>query len=107
MRRHRHRLDDLEAPPMLERRDPGAGGSHRGRIDFRHHNARLGFALGENTAPWVDHDGVTERIAAVLMMAALGRRQHETTILDGARAVEDMPMGVAGLVGEGRWAREE
>ena len=41
-------------------------------------------------------------LAAILMFAALCGRQHERSVLNGARAIEDMPVGFPGRPGEGR-----
>src|SRR5271156_3473215 len=42
-----------------------------------------------------------------LVGAALRRGKHETTILDRARAQQHMPVRLAGLLGKGRWYRQE
>ena len=67
MGRLRHRLDDLEAPAVLERRDARAGGADRGRIDLCHHHAGLGVALGDDPAPGIDDEGMPIGFAAVLV----------------------------------------
>ena len=46
-------------------------------------HARLGAALGNDLAPRIDHQRVAERVAAVLVPAALGRGEHEAAVLDG------------------------
>ena len=42
-----------------------------------------------------------ECLAAVLVLAALRRREHEGSVLDRPRADKHMPMRLAGLLGEG------
>src|SRR5580704_1073917 len=101
------RLDDLETPAMLERGNAGAGGAGGGRVDLGHHDARLDIALGEDPTPRIDHEGVPEGVAAVLVVAALRRREDVAAVLDGARAIEDVPMRLAGLLGERRRDRQE
>ena len=97
MRRLRHRLDDLEAPAMLQRRDARARGGDFGRIDLGHDHARLGAAFGEDAAPRIDDQRMAEGLAAVLVRAALRGREHEAAVLDGARAHQHVPMRLAGL----------
>src|SRR4029450_4243082 len=50
---------------------------------------------------------MTECLAPALMLAALRGREHETTVLDGARANEHMPVRFAGLAGKRRWNADE
>ena len=107
MRRLRHRLDHLEAAAVLQRRHAAARGRHFGRIDLGQDDARLGAALGEDAAPGIDHQRMAEGLAAVLVLAALRRREHEAAVLDGAGAIEHMPVRLAGLPGEGGRDGEE
>ncbi len=102
MGRLRHRLHHLEAPPMLQRRYLGARGGHGRRVDLRQDDAGLVAALGDDAAPGIDHERVTVGLAAVLMLAALRGREDEGAVLDGAGAVEHVPMGFAGLLRERR-----
>src|SRR3954465_3134972 len=44
---------------------------------------------------------MTEGLAAILVTPALGRREHESGVLDGARAHQHVPMRLPGLPGEG------
>ena len=48
-----------------------------GRIDLGEDHAGLGAAFGEDAAPRVDHQRMAERLAAVLVLAALRGREHE------------------------------
>src|SRR3954447_18748144 len=50
---------------------------------------------------------MAERVAPVLMATALRGGEYERAVLDGARAHEDVPMRLAGLLGEGRRDREK
>ncbi len=102
VRRLRHRLDDLEAPAVLQRGDSRARGRDLGRIDLGQDHARLGAAFGEDAAPGVDDERMAEGLAAVLVLAALRGREHEAAVLDRAGAHQHMPMRLAGLLGEGR-----
>src|SRR5215470_16387218 len=45
---------------------------------------------------------MTESRASVLVQAALGSGQHEAAVLDGARPDQDVPVGLAGLLGKRR-----
>ena len=45
---------------------------------------------------------MAERLAAVLVLAALRGGEHEAAVLDGARAHQHIPVRFAGLAGEGR-----
>ena len=83
-----------------------AAATSAGSISGQHH-ARLGAAFGEDAAPGIDHQRMAEGLAAVLVLAALRRREHEGAVLDRARADEHMPMRLAGLSGEGRRNRQE
>ena len=78
-----------------------------GRIDLGHDHAGLGAAFGEDAAPRIDHQRMAEGLAAVLVLAALRRREHEAAVLDGARAHQHMPVRFAGLPGEGGRDRQE
>src|SRR5450756_282083 len=49
---------------------------------------------------------MAEGLAAVLVLAALRGGEHEAAILDGAGAVQHMPMRLASLLGESRRDRE-
>src|SRR5512139_4072097 len=46
---------------------------------------------------------MAERIPAVLVAAALGRRKYKAAVFNGAASDENMPMGFAGLFCKGRW----
>src|SRR4051812_37380598 len=50
---------------------------------------------------------MAEGLAAILVPAALRRGEDETAILDGAGALQHMPMRLAGLPGESRGYGEE
>src|SRR5215470_3774419 len=50
---------------------------------------------------------MAEGCAAVLVHAALGGRKDEAAVLDGAGAIEYMPMRLAGLLGERGRHRDE
>src|SRR5258708_614547 len=100
VRRLRHRVDNFEASAMQERRNASPCGRDRGRVNFGDHNGGINAALREHAAPGIDDERVPKRIAAVLMAAALRRREDKATVLDRARAVEDMPVRLAGLLGE-------
>src|SRR5215510_9776390 len=50
---------------------------------------------------------MAESRAPVLMQTALGGREHVAAILDGARTDQDVPVGLAGLLGERRRDRDE
>src|SRR5690606_41709130 len=51
-------------------------------------------------APGIDHQRMAVGLAAALVPAALRRRQYEAAVLDGAGAVEHLPMRLAGLLRE-------
>ena len=89
-----HWLKHLETASMLERGDFAACRGHFGRIDSCQHHAGLGAAFGEHVAPRVDDKRVAVRLAPVLMLAALRRRQDEGPVLDGARPIEHVPNGL-------------
>ena len=107
MRRLGHRLDHLEAAAVLQRRDAAARGRDLGRIDLGHDHARLGAAFGEHAAPGIDDQRMAEGLAAVLVLAALRRREHEAAVLDRARAHQHVPVRLAGLPREGGRDGEE
>src|SRR5262245_4070108 len=50
---------------------------------------------------------MAEGRAAVLVQATLGRGEHVAAILDGARTDQDVPVGLAGLLGKRRRDRNE
>ena len=50
---------------------------------------------------------MAEGVAAVLVAPALRGREHERRVLDRAGAQQHVPVRLAGLLGEGRRAREE
>ena len=101
MSRLGHGFDDLEPSAVLK----GGNFCARGRdfrwIDRRKKHARLGAAFGQNATPRIDDEGMPECLAAVLVLAALRRREHEGSVLDRPRADKHMPMRLAGLLGEG------
>src|SRR5690606_12793960 len=57
---------------------------------------------GNHFAPWIDQHGMAPGAAAILMAATLSGGQNITLILDGPRAQEDLPVGGACGVSEGR-----
>ena len=101
MRRLRHRFEHLEAPPVLERRNLGARGGDRRRIDLRKDHAGLLAALGDDLAPRIDHDRMAERLAAVLVRAALRADpdliHHSEMLLAGAIGFENIASGIGGV----------
>ena len=107
MRRLRHRLDHLEAPAVLQRRDARARRRDLGRIDLGHDDAGLGAALGEDAAPGVDDQRMAEGLAAVLVLAALRGREHEAAVLDRAGAHRARANAPRRSAGEGRRDRQE
>src|ERR1700674_2657100 len=50
---------------------------------------------------------MAERLAAALMLAALRGGEYEAALLDRPRAVQHVPMGLAGRRGERRRNRQE
>ena len=68
------------------------------RIDLGHHHAGLGAAFRQHAAPGIDDQRMAEGLAAVLVLAALRRGENEAAVLDRARAVEHVPMRLAGLL---------
>ena len=60
MRRLGHRLDDLEAPAVMQRGNPRTRGGNLRRIDVGEDEARLGAALGEDLAPRIDDERMAE-----------------------------------------------
>src|SRR5262245_1626229 len=97
----RHRFDDLKPAAMLKGGDFRARSRDFGGIDRRQKDARLGAGLGQNAAPRICDEGMSECFPAVLVLAALCRREHEGAVLDRTRAHEHMPMRLASLLGEG------
>src|ERR1700722_3033031 len=97
-----HRLDPFEAPAVTERRNPCPRRHNLGRIDFSHHDTRLGAALGENAAPRIDDQRMAESVAAVFVPATLCRGEAEPAVFERAGALQDVPMRLASLSGEGR-----
>src|SRR5262245_12994505 len=100
VRRLRHRVDNFEAPAMQERRNASPCGGDRGRINFGDHDRGISAALREHATPGVDDEGVPERVAAVLVAAALGCGEDKATVLGRARAVEHMPVRLTRLLDE-------
>src|SRR5919106_4656160 len=96
-RRLRHRLDDFEAPAMLQRGDARTGGRDRRGIDLGHDHARLTAAFGDDATQRVDDDGMPEGLAAVVVRAALRGSEYEAAILDRAGVHQEVPMRLAGL----------
>src|SRR5262249_39575589 len=103
MRRLGERLDKFEAATMLKRGHAASRCGDLGWVDVRHDHAGLGAAFGNDAAPWIDDQRMTEGLAAVLTLASWPRAQHVAAVLDGARAVEHMPVRLAGLPRERRW----
>ena len=101
------RFNHLEAAAVLQRRHPAARLGDLRRIDLGEDHAGLGAAFGNDAAPRIDHQRMAERLALVLMQAALRGRQHIAAVLDSARAIEYMPVRLAGLPGEGRGDGED
>ena len=108
VRRLGHRLDQLEAPAVMQR-----GNARARRRDLRRIDRRRGSTPGSVPpsarilAPRIDHERMAESLAAVLVPAALGGGEHEAAVLDRACAHQNVPMRLAGLLGEGRGDREE
>src|SRR5258708_4186698 len=100
VRRLRHLIDNFQAPAMQEPTNASGGGRDRGGVNLGNHDGGVNVALREHAAPGVDDEGVPKRIAAVLVAAALRRREDKATVPDRARAVEHMPMRLPGLLGE-------
>ena len=86
---------------MLERGDAGAGFRRGRKIDLGEDHAGLLAGLGQHLAPRRDDQAMAESGAPVLMQPALGGGEHEGAGLDSAGADQHMPMGLAGLLGEG------
>ena len=72
------------------------------RVDLRQHHAFAFFAHRQHLAPGVHDHAVAPGSAAVFVRAALRGGQHVALVLDGARAQQQLPVGAAGGVGEGR-----
>src|ERR1700728_70857 len=96
------RLGQFKTPAVAERRNLGERRDDLRRIDFGNNHARLGAGFRENAAPRIDHERMAERFSPAFMAAALRRGENETTVFDGTRAKEHMPMRLAGLSGKGR-----
>src|SRR5262252_1132222 len=100
LRRLRHRVNNFEAPAVLERRDASPRGSNRRRVNVGDHDGGINAALSEHAAPRVDDERVPKRVAAVLVAAALRCGEDKAAVFDRACAVQHMPMSLAGLLGE-------
>ena len=92
---------------MAERRDHAPGVIDLGRVDLGRDDADLGAAVGQHLAPGVDDQGMTEGLASLGMLAALGGGADVTAVLDRPGAQKDVPVGLAGDAGEGRGHRQE
>ena len=105
MRRLRHRFEHLEAPPVLERRNLGARGGDRRRIDLRKDHAGLLAALGDDLQASADlaapaHWQVVSREAPALPAGieplskfvtgpeSLTLRLSQIGVVDGAQGAE-------------------
>ena len=101
------RLDQLEAATVIQRRHASARHGNLRRIDLGEDHARLGAAFGDDPAPRIDHQRMAEGVAPVLVPTALGGREHEAAVLDGAGAQQCLPVCAPGRAGEGRRHREQ
>ena len=73
MRRLGKRLDNLETAAVLQRRYFSARFGHLRGIDLGDDEARFGIGFGQDAAPRIDDQRMAEGLAAVLVLAALGR----------------------------------
>src|SRR5579863_2444097 len=91
---------------MLETWNLGARFYGQLRIDVGGKNTRLGPTLRQNLAPGTDDQAVSVGSPAIGVQAALRRRDHEGAILDRPRAQQNVPVRLAGGLGESRWRGE-
>ena len=87
---------------MAERGDFAACLGDIGEVDFGGDHAGRLAGIGQNLAPGRDDHGMAIGLTALGVGAGLGRRNDEGAILDRPRPLQDMPMGLAGDLGEGR-----
>jgi hypothetical protein len=92
---------------MIERRNATAGFGDLVRIDVCDDDTGGIARFGDNVAPGVDDHAVAEGVAAVLVLAALRRSDDEAAGFDRAGALQDVPVRLAGRVGEGCRDREK
>ena len=76
-------------------------------VDLGDHDLRVRTAFGEHLAPRIDNHTMSEGLALVFVTASLRGGEHERTRFDRARALQHMPVRLAGLLGESRGHGEE
>ena len=87
---------------MRQRRQLLPHGLYASRVELGQHDAHAFVAHRQHLAPGVDDHAVAVGAAAVLVHAALRRRDHVALVLDRPRAQQQLPMRESGGVGERR-----
>ena len=71
-------------------------------VDFGDRHTGLAASIGQNHAPGIDDHGVAVGLAAIVVNAGLGGRNHVSGVFDGAGLNQYLPVVLAGVGRKGR-----